>query len=183
MIQKINNLLARSIVSLNAILAIVLVVFGTIFGITAGMAFLGPLALIVGPFIGIAAAIVVCGLLAVLLDLRDLLVEIRDNPPRHRQKLGSDGKHTTPIRRGGLAEPGPRPGPYTLTLGRVVPGRHRTSGELVFWNGLKIAPGGDQVGFTSIFMVSDLIQGRQDQVLPGQGTKRGILRPTGLTRT
>ena len=77
MIQKINHLLARSIVSLNAILAVALVVVGSIFGI-AGMAFLGPLALIVGPVIGIAAAIAVCGVLAVLLDLRDILIEIRD---------------------------------------------------------------------------------------------------------
>lgn len=57
MIQKINNLLARSIVSLNAILA---------------------LALVVGPVIGIASAIAVCGGLAVLLDMRKILVEVRD---------------------------------------------------------------------------------------------------------
>ena len=49
MIEKINTLLARSIV-----------------GIAAGVAFLGPLALIVGPVIGIAAAIAVCGGLAVV---------------------------------------------------------------------------------------------------------------------
>lgn len=78
MIQKINNLLARSIVSINAILAVVLAVGGTIFGIAGGMAFLGPLALIVGPFMGVATAVVVCGLLAVLLDMRKVLVEVRD---------------------------------------------------------------------------------------------------------
>ena len=78
MIQKINNLLARSIVSLNALLAVGLVVFGSIVGIVGGMAVLGPLALIVGPFIGVASAIAVCGLLAVLLDLRGILIEIRD---------------------------------------------------------------------------------------------------------
>ena len=78
MIQQINNLLARSIVSLNAVLAVALVVVGSIFGIVAGMAFLGPFALIVGPLVGIAAAVAVCGLLAVLLDLRDILIEVRD---------------------------------------------------------------------------------------------------------
>ena len=78
MIEKINNLLARSIVSLNAILALVMVVLGSIVGIAGGVAFLGPLALIVGPVIGIAAAIAVCGVLAVLLDLRGILIEVRD---------------------------------------------------------------------------------------------------------
>ena len=78
MIQKINNLIARSIVSLNAILAVALVVVGSIFGIAGGMAFLGPLALIVGPFVGVAMAVTVCGLLAVLLDMRKILVEVRD---------------------------------------------------------------------------------------------------------
>ena len=77
MIQKINNLLARSIKSLNALLALALVVGGSVFGIAAGMAFLGPFALIVGPLVGIAAAVAVCGLLAVLLDLRDILGECR----------------------------------------------------------------------------------------------------------
>ena len=78
MIETINNLLARSIVNLNAVLALALVVVGSIVGIAVGMAFLGPLALVVGPVIGIAAAIAVCGVLAVLLDLRGILIEIRD---------------------------------------------------------------------------------------------------------
>lgn len=78
MIQKINTLLARSIVNLNAVLALALAGVGSIVGIAAGMAFLGPLALVVGPVIGIAAAIAVCGVLAVLLDLRGILIEIRD---------------------------------------------------------------------------------------------------------
>ena len=64
--------------SLNAVLAIALVVVGSIVGIASGMAFLGPLALVVGPVIGIASAIAVCGGLAVLLDLRGVLIEIRD---------------------------------------------------------------------------------------------------------
>ena len=51
---------------------------GSIFGIAAGFAFLGPLAIIVGPVVGIAADVAVCGLLAVLLDLRDILIEVRD---------------------------------------------------------------------------------------------------------
>ena len=77
-IERINNLLARSVVSLNAILALALVVVGSIFGISTGSEFLGPLALVVGPVIGIASAIAVCGVLAVLLDLRGILIEIRD---------------------------------------------------------------------------------------------------------
>ena len=53
MVQKINNLLARSI-----------------------------LALIVGPLVGVALAISICGLLAVLLDLRGILAECRDSLKR-----------------------------------------------------------------------------------------------------
>ena len=78
MIQKINNLLARSISPINAILALFLFVFGSISGVAATMAFIGPLAFIVGPCLGIALAITVCGLLALLLDVRGLLRECRD---------------------------------------------------------------------------------------------------------
>ena len=49
MIQKINSLLARSISPINAILALFLFVFGSISGVVGTMAFIGPLAFIVGP--------------------------------------------------------------------------------------------------------------------------------------
>ena len=86
MIQKINNLLARSISPINAILALFLFVFGSISGVVGTMAFIGPLAFIVGPFLGIALAITVCGLLALLLDVRGLLRECRDLLQRQDQR-------------------------------------------------------------------------------------------------
>ena len=70
-LNKINQFLARSIALLNAGLAIALVLLATALSID----WLGGVGVIVGPLVGMALAIGVCGLLAVLVNIRDLLAE------------------------------------------------------------------------------------------------------------
>ncbi len=67
--EAINDFLASSIGALNALLAIALVAIGTF----AGMLAAGVLGLIAGLVIGCALAVVFCGVLAVLVSIRDLL--------------------------------------------------------------------------------------------------------------
>ena len=76
MVQKINTLLAQSIGTLNALLVVVLVLGGLIGGVVATGPFLGPLAFVIGPIVGAAIAVSFCGLLAVLINIRDLLAEL-----------------------------------------------------------------------------------------------------------
>ena len=71
-LNKINQFLARSIALLNAGLAIALVLLITALSID----WLGGVGIIVGPLVGMALAIGVCGLLAVLVNIRDLLAEL-----------------------------------------------------------------------------------------------------------
>ena len=52
--QQINTLLADVSASLNACVALVIVVLGSIFVIAEGGEFLGPLAIVVGPAVGVA---------------------------------------------------------------------------------------------------------------------------------
>lgn len=70
--NRINQLLAASIGVVNAVLAIVLILtalaiginwFGVVFGIVAGL------------LSGVALAVAICGTLAILVNIRDLLEE------------------------------------------------------------------------------------------------------------
>ena len=74
MVQNINRLLAQSIGTLNAVLAVVFLFLGLSAGIAATAA-IGPFGLIGGVIAGAAAAVTFCGLLAVAIRIRDLLEE------------------------------------------------------------------------------------------------------------
>ena len=74
MVENINRLLARSIGTLNALLAVIFLLGGLSAGIAA-TAVLGPFGLIGGVIAGAAAAVTFCGLLAVAIRIRDLLEE------------------------------------------------------------------------------------------------------------
>ncbi len=72
--MNINRFLAKSIGLLNAALAVFLILFGTAAGISA----FGPFGILFGPVAGLALAVMVCGLIALLIDIRDLLAESLD---------------------------------------------------------------------------------------------------------
>ena len=84
MIQSINRLLAHSIGTLNAVLAVVFLFLGLVAGISAA-AVTGPFGLIGGVVAGAAAAVTFCGLLAIAIRIRELLeeclVELRRGGP------------------------------------------------------------------------------------------------------
>ena len=67
--NQINHFLASSIAVLNALLA----VFVVLFSMAAGYQALGGFGLFVGMFAGASLAVAFCGLLAVLINIRDLL--------------------------------------------------------------------------------------------------------------
>ena len=74
-INQINRFLAQSLGFLNAVLAILLVLFAT----AISMGWVGGLVgLVLGLSVGVAMAVGVCGLLAVLINIRDLLAESLD---------------------------------------------------------------------------------------------------------
>ena len=75
LINRINGFLATSIGLLNALLAILLVLFATAIGIwwVGGVG-----GLVLGLLVGVAMAVMVCGLLAVLINIRDLLAQSLD---------------------------------------------------------------------------------------------------------
>ena len=74
--NRINQLLAASIGVVNAILAIFLVLIGLLTGIYwLGTVF----GIIVGLAVGVALAVSICGTLAVLVNIRDLLKESQQN--------------------------------------------------------------------------------------------------------
>ena len=68
-VNQINHFLASSISFLNALLA----VFFVLFSMAAGYQVLGAFGLFIGIFAGASIAIAFCGLLAVLINIRDLL--------------------------------------------------------------------------------------------------------------
>ena len=81
--EKINRTLARLIGVLNAGLAIALVLLGLLLGISGASAFAGRpsfgdivFGLLIGAMIGVAMAVAICGLLAILINIRDLLEEL-----------------------------------------------------------------------------------------------------------
>ena len=71
LINQINGFLAKSIGLLNALLAILLVGFALMVGVWL----LGTRGIFVGLLVGAAMAVLVCGLLALLINIRDLLAE------------------------------------------------------------------------------------------------------------
>ena len=77
LINQINGFLAKSIGLLNALLAILLVGFALMVGVW----WLGTLGIFVGLLVGVAMAVLVCGLLALLINIRDLLAESLEQRP------------------------------------------------------------------------------------------------------
>ena len=77
LINQINGFLAKSIGSLNALLAILLVGFALMVGVWL----LGTRGIFVGLLVGAAMAVLVCGLLALLINIRDLLAESLEQRP------------------------------------------------------------------------------------------------------
>ena len=77
LINQINGFLAKSIGLLNALLAILLVGFALMMGVWS----LGTRGILVGLLVGAAMAVLVCGLLALLINIRDLLAESLEQRP------------------------------------------------------------------------------------------------------
>ena len=79
LIHQINGFLAKSIGLLNAVLAVLLVLFGAALGsgVIGGL-----VGILVGLLVGVAMAVGACGLLAVLINIRDLLAESLDQRRR-----------------------------------------------------------------------------------------------------
>lgn len=71
LVEQINRLLADSIVPLNGLLAIVLVLLGLMSGVSAS----GAGGIFTGLLTGVAMAIAVCGALALLIQIRNLLAK------------------------------------------------------------------------------------------------------------
>jgi hypothetical protein len=67
-----NRFLANAVGFLNALVAIIIIVVGAVAG-----AKYGDFYLVIGAVIGLAAAILICGLLALAVDIRNELVQIR----------------------------------------------------------------------------------------------------------
>ena len=77
LINQINGFLAKSIGLLNALLAILLVGFALMVGVWL----LGTRGIFVGLLVGAAMAVLVCGLLALLINIRDLLAKSLEQRP------------------------------------------------------------------------------------------------------
>ena len=77
LINQINEFLAKSLGLLNALLAILLVGFALMVGVW----WLGTRGIFVGLLVGAAMAVLVCGLLALLINIRDLLAESLEQRP------------------------------------------------------------------------------------------------------
>ena len=77
LINQINEFLAKSLGLLNALLAILLIWFSLMMGV----GLLGTRGIFVGLLVGAAMAVLVCGLLAILINIRDLLAESLEQRP------------------------------------------------------------------------------------------------------
>ena len=89
LINQINGFLAKSIGLLNALLAILLVGFALMVGVWL----LGTRGIFVGLLVGAAMAVLVCGLLAILINIRDLLAEsLEQRPSRDGLKDSLEGR-------------------------------------------------------------------------------------------
>ena len=69
LVQKINSSLADSIAFLNALLAVMLMLAA----MAACYQILGLFGIVLGFLLGGSAAVAVCGILAILINIRDLL--------------------------------------------------------------------------------------------------------------
>jgi hypothetical protein len=69
-----NRLLAGTVRFLNGLLAIVLVVAGAV----VGSAFIHAVGFIVGGILGLILAAIICGFLALVIEIRSELVRIRE---------------------------------------------------------------------------------------------------------
>jgi len=69
-----NRLLAGTVGFLNGLLAIILVVAGAV----AGSAYIHVVGFVLGGILGLIAAAIVCGFLALVIDIRSELVRIRE---------------------------------------------------------------------------------------------------------
>lgn len=88
-LHRINSWLATAIATLNAVLALLIVGF-TALGMAvllgsvddeasaAVRIVLGLVGFVVGALLGVVIAIAVCGVIAVLLDIRQVLIDTRD---------------------------------------------------------------------------------------------------------
>ena len=94
MVQNINRLLAQSIGTLNAVLAVVFLLLGLSTGIAA-TAVIGPFGLIGGVIAGAAAAVTFCGLLAIAIRIRELLEECLRELRRGRPTEGAEKRKVT----------------------------------------------------------------------------------------
>ena len=89
LINQINGFLAKSIGLLNALLAILLVGFALMMGVWV----LGTSGIFVGLLVGAAMAVLVCGLLAILINIRDLLAEsLKQRPSRDDLEDSLEGR-------------------------------------------------------------------------------------------
>ena len=89
LINQINEFLAKSLGLLNALLAILLVGFALMMGVWV----LGTSGIFVGLLVGAAMAVLVCGLLAILINIRDLLAEsLKQRPSRDGLEDSLEGR-------------------------------------------------------------------------------------------
>jgi hypothetical protein len=67
-----NRFLANAVGFLNALIAVVIIVAGAVAGAIQGLVYA-----VIGAVLGLAVAVLICGLLALALDIRNELVQIR----------------------------------------------------------------------------------------------------------
>jgi hypothetical protein len=80
-----NKLLAGTVGLLNGLLAIILVITGAI----VGTAFIHVAGFVVGGLLGLLLAAVVCGFLALVIDIRSELIRVREALERSTPGPGS----------------------------------------------------------------------------------------------
>ena len=79
-----NRLLAGTVGFLNGLLAIILVVAGAV----AGSASIHVAGFVLGGILGLVAAAIICGFLALVIDIRSELVRIREALERSLPRSG-----------------------------------------------------------------------------------------------
>ncbi len=83
-----NRMLANGLSALNVLLAVAFIGIGALVGLSR----LGGLGVLIGGVGGAALAVVVCGLLAVFLDMRGELIAIRKGTDAHNDGLAALSK-------------------------------------------------------------------------------------------
>jgi hypothetical protein len=73
-----NKLLAEAVRLLNALFAIVFIAAGVLGGVRAAFQHDAPQYAIMGGLLGFAIALVICGLLALFIEIRSELIKIRE---------------------------------------------------------------------------------------------------------